>query len=124
MGEAEHPHLAEARRLRRKAHEGDIVQLRKAQLLVLLRQAGGHVRQRHGLVEAAKIQVGDDAQHQIVHLVEAVLREGQVAPPAQIVHDRSVFLHTYLLPSGWGIAVIIAQFFRGDKRYTAQKGAV
>ena len=105
MGEAEHPHIAEALRLRRQTHQWDIRQLRQAALLVLLRQAGGYLRQRHGLggvgglqiVKPAKIDIGDDAQHQIVHLVEAVPAEGQIAPPAQIVHDRSVFLHMYLL---------------------------
>ena len=105
MGEAKHPHLAEALRLRRQAHQRDIVQLRQAQLLVLLRQAGGHLRQGHSpggigglqIVKPAEIDIGDDAQHQIVHLVEAVPCEGQVAPPAQVVHDSPVLFHMPLL---------------------------
>ena len=40
--------------------------------------------------DAAEVDIGDDAQHQIVHLVKAVLPERQVAAPAEIVHRRAV----------------------------------
>ena len=107
---AQHPHAAEPLGLRRQTHQGDVVVGGQPLLLVLRRHAGDHVAQRHGLVrlaafqlrKAAEVQVGDDAQHQIVHLVKAVLGEGQVAPPAQIVEHRGfhgffIFAHGVLL---------------------------
>ena len=89
----EQGHLPEPGRLRRLAHQRDVVQGGQAQLLVLLRQQAAHVSHGHGVlrVEAAQpgdvlqLDIGNDAQEQVVHLVEPVLGKGQVAPPPEVV---------------------------------------
>ena len=89
----EQGHLPEPGRLRRLAHQRDVVQGGQAQLFVLLRQQAAHVPHGHGVlgIEAAQpgdvlqLDIGNDAQEQVVHLVEPVLGKGQVAPPPEVV---------------------------------------
>ena len=115
MGEAVQPHIPEALRLGRQLHQGQVAQLAEPKLVVLLRQQRAYLRQggRGGRVfgvcrgDAAEVDVGDDAQHQVIYLVERVALKCQVAPPAQIVEHcaadrrcqlfRCVFIHSALL---------------------------
>ena len=94
----EQRHVPEPGRLRRRPHQGDIVQGGQAQLFVLLRQLAAHIPHGHGVLgveapqlpELLQIDVGNDAQDQAVHLVEAVLGKGQVAPPPEVVEHGGV----------------------------------
>ena len=115
MGEAVQPYVLKAGRPGCQLHQRQVAQLAEPQLVVLRRQQRADVRQRgcggrvFGMhrIDAAEVDVGDDAQHQVVHLVERIPLERQVAPPAEVVEHcaadrrcqlfRCVFIHSALL---------------------------
>jgi len=102
----EQPGIPEPLRLRRRPHHRDIVQRRQAQLFIRRRQPGAYVPDGHGVlgvlapqaVDLPKVDVGDDAQHQIVHLIEGVLLQRQISSPLEIVANRIFVLSGHSFP--------------------------
>ena len=98
VGVAEQAQVPEAFGLCRQTQQGEIAELGEAQLVILVGEQGcdlGQGGRRGGVlgmdrVDAAEVDIGEDAQHQVVHLVEAVTGKGQVAAPAEIIEGCAV----------------------------------
>ena len=90
---SKHLHIAKTGCGSHSSHHGDIVLGRKAALLVLLCQKCAHIANGHSICgiktaqtdNAAKIDIGHDTQQQVIHLIKTILREEQIAAPAQII---------------------------------------
>ena len=101
----EHPRPGKALGLRRLLRHGYVAQLGQAQLLVLLRELLADVAQgdripgipSQQLREPAEIDIGNDAQYQIVHLIEWVHGKGNIPPPGEIIGHCSGIFHGFLL---------------------------
>ena len=101
----EHPRPGKALGLRRLLRHGYVAQLGQAQLLVLLRELLADVAQGDRLPgipgqqlrEPTEIDIGNDAQYQIVHLIEWVHGKGNIPPPGEIIGHCSGIFHGFLL---------------------------
>ena len=125
----EHFYITKSLGYRHSAHEGNIVLRGKSQLLIFLCQHGAHFAHGHGihrlktakLCEASKINIRNNAQQQIVHFVESILRHAQITAPLQIVPNGGfgiLFRHCFPLQSFFAI---LAHRCAQNKAYSVNK---